>query len=72
MDKRTISFIALVVTMCFGVGFAVIDDGIRQNYAIIGGLLVAILWMSVGFVGRRECGTDRSMQPQDRTPASGR
>lgn len=70
MDKRTITFIALIVTMCFGVGFAVIDDGVRQNYAIIGSLLVAILWMTVGFIGRRECGSDRSMQPQDRTRAS--
>lgn len=70
MDKRTITFIALIVTMCFGIGFAVIDDGVRQNYAIIGSLLVAILWMTVGFIGRRECGSDRSMQPQDRTRAS--
>ena len=70
MDKRTITFIALIVTMCFGVGFAVIDDGVRQNYAIIGSMLVAILWMTVGFIGRRECGSDRSMQPQDRTRAS--
>lgn len=70
MDKRTITFIALIVTMCFGAGFAVIDDGVRQNYAIIGSLLVAILWMTVGFIGRRECGSDRSMQPQDRTRAS--
>ena len=53
-----------------GVGFAVFDDGVRQNYAIIGSLLVAILWMTVGFIGRRECGSDRSMQPQDRTRAS--
>ena len=53
MDRRTVSFIALALSMLYGIGFAVID-GDKGHYAIIGGVVLAIAWMAVGLVGRRE------------------
>lgn len=48
MDRRVLAFIALAVTMLFGAGFAVIDDGSRSTYAVIGGVIVALTWIAVG------------------------
>ena len=50
MDRRTLSFIALAITMLYGIGFAVIDDA--MPYAAIGGVIVAIAWVAVGVFGQ--------------------
>ena len=52
MERKNIAFAALVFTMLYGVGFTVIGDGARPTYAAIGGVLVAIAWISVGYFGR--------------------
>lgn len=52
MNRRTLSFVALVLTMVYGVLFAVIGEEQRSTYAIIGGLVVAVAWVSVGAIGR--------------------
>lgn len=58
MDQKTLSFIALAITMLYGVGFAVIDD--RSVYAPVGGVVVALAWIAVGMLpGRRSADRDR-------------
>lgn len=57
MDRKVLSFIALAASMLFGVGFAVID-GDKTTYAVVGGIIVALLWISVGMFGRDTAGRD--------------
>ncbi|GAA1482124.1 hypothetical protein GCM10009624_25640 [Gordonia sinesedis] len=57
MDRRTLAFIALAITMLYGVGFAVIDDAVP--YAPIGGVIVALAWVSVGVFGKDKDGEGR-------------
>lgn len=52
MNRRTLSFIALVISMVYGALFAVIGEEQRTAYAVIGGVVVAIAWISVGVFGR--------------------
>lgn len=54
VDSRLLRFIALAVTILYGVGFAVIGDGARTAYAAIGAGLVAIAWIGAGMLGRDE------------------
>ena len=54
MDRRTLSFIALVCSMLYGVGFVFIGDGARDGYAVVGGVVVAIAWIAVGRFGRSD------------------
>ena len=50
MRRRTLAFIALVITIMYGVGFAAFD--INRGYAAIGGGIVAIAWIATGMFGR--------------------
>lgn len=50
MDHKTLSFIALAITMLYGVGFAVVDD--KSVYAPVGGVIVALAWIAVGMFSR--------------------
>lgn len=52
MDTKTLGFIALAVTILYGVAFAVIPDDFRQTWAIVGGVVVALVWIAVGTFGR--------------------
>jgi hypothetical protein len=51
MDRRHLSFIALAITMLYGVSFAVFDET-PKGYAAIGGVVVALAWIAVGVFGR--------------------
>lgn len=50
VDRRILTFIALAVSLFYGVGFAVIDD--TSKYAPIGAVVVAVAWIAVGMLGR--------------------
>lgn len=52
MDRNTLSLLALVVTILYGVGFALIGEDSRTPYAAIGGGIIAICWIAVGTLGR--------------------
>ncbi len=52
MERQKLSYIALVITIIYGGLFAVIPDGSRGTYAIIGGIVVALAWVSVGYLGK--------------------
>lgn len=54
MNRRTLSYIALIITIIYGGLFAVIGDDMRTGYAAIGAIVVAIAWISVGMLGRDE------------------
>ncbi|QDO87238.1 hypothetical protein FNH13_01920 [Ornithinimicrobium ciconiae] len=54
MDRQKLAYLALVVTIIYGGLFAVIGDGARTTYAVIGAIIVAISWVSVGMLGRDE------------------
>ncbi len=51
MDRKVLVFIALAVSMLYGVGFAVIDNP-GGGYAAAGGVVVALAWIAVGLLGR--------------------
>jgi len=50
MKRQTLAFIALVITILYGAGFAAFDTS--QAYAALGGAIVAISWIAVGVFGR--------------------
>ncbi|WP_165355248.1 hypothetical protein [Nocardioides oleivorans] len=52
MNRRTLSFIALAITMFYGVGFVVIPEDGRSGYAVIGALVVALAWIASGRFGK--------------------
>lgn len=52
MRRRVLVFIALAVTILYGVGFAAFDT--TRGYAAIGAGLVAIIWIAVGLFTRDE------------------
>lgn len=53
MDHRSYNIVAVLVTMAFGLGFIFMPDAHRQTYAIVGGILIAAIWVGRGLVGRR-------------------
>lgn len=55
MNRRYLSFIALAASMLFGVSFVVLDDK-PKGYAAVGGVIVALLWTSVGVFGKDDDG----------------
>ncbi|MFV0532628.1 MAG: hypothetical protein ACK5MR_03120 [Cumulibacter sp.] len=57
ISRKTLSFVALVASMLYGVGFTVVDD--KATYAPIGGVIVAIAWVAVGVFGRDDGATER-------------
>ena len=52
MTREKLSFVALAVSMLYGVGFAVVGDGARTGYAVVGGVVCALAWIAVGTFGR--------------------
>lgn len=58
MNRNTMSFIALAITILYGVGFAAFDGDVPTAYAAVGGGVVAIAWIAVGMLGRD--GDDRT------------
>lgn len=51
MPRRTLAFIALAISMLYGVTVGVAGDH-RTVIAPIGGVLVALAWIAVGVFGR--------------------
>lgn len=51
MSRKTLAFIATAISMLYGVGFVVFRDSTSQ-YAVIGGVVVAIAWMAVGALAK--------------------
>ncbi|GMA21203.1 hypothetical protein MM440_01855 [Arsenicicoccus piscis] len=65
MERRTLSFIALTITILYGVSMAAFRD--VDGYAPIGAGVVAIAWIAVGILGRGDDGGDRDRdQVRDR------
>lgn len=58
MQRRYLTFIALAVTILYGVSFAAFDNP-PQGYAAIGGGVVAVCWIAVGVFGRDDGGRER-------------
>lgn len=52
MERKKLSYIALVLTIIYGGLFAVIGSDNRTTYASIGAIVVAIAWVSVGILGK--------------------
>lgn len=52
MDRQKLAYLALVVTIIYGGLFAVIGEDIRTSYAVIGAIVVAISWITVGMLGK--------------------
>lgn len=53
MDRKVLSFIALAVSMLYGVAVALGGDN-RQTIAIIGAVVVALAWIAVGTFGKTD------------------
>lgn len=53
MQKKTLMYIATVITMFYGVGF-VVAEGHYDSYAVIGAVVVAAAWMAYGMLGRED------------------
>lgn len=51
MERRILAFIALAITLLYGASFALFDPAPR-GYAAVGGVVVALAWISVGVFGR--------------------
>lgn len=51
MNRKTLSFVAIAISILYGAGFAVFDES-RSTYASIGGAIVAIAWIAVGYLGK--------------------
>lgn len=58
MNRRYLAFVALAITMLYGVSFAVVDET-PKGYAPIGGVVVALAWIAVGVFGRDDDQTPR-------------
>lgn len=54
MDRRTLSFVAIAVSLVYGLGFALVTDGARTAWAVTGAAVVSITWLAVGMLGRDE------------------
>lgn len=52
MNRKTLAFIALAVSMLFGAGFAAFGSDRPSWYAPLGGVIVALTWIAVGYLGR--------------------
>ena len=59
MNRNTLSFLALAVSMLFGVGFTAVPDAALSSYAAIGGVVVALTWIASGRFGRPEGASHR-------------
>ncbi|MBM6398866.1 hypothetical protein [Phycicoccus sonneratiae] len=60
MNRRYLAFAALAITLLYGASFALFDET-PKGYAAIGGVVVALAWISVGVFGRDDGpGRDRT------------
>ncbi|BDZ59807.1 MULTISPECIES: hypothetical protein [Barrientosiimonas] len=50
MNRRVLTFVALAVSMLYGVLVGVADN--RSVIAPVGGVVVALCWVAVGMFGR--------------------
>ncbi|WP_409484633.1 hypothetical protein [Arsenicicoccus dermatophilus] len=64
MDTETLSFLALAVTMLYGVGFTAIH---ADGYAAIGGVVVALMWMAAGTFGQHGRRRERDLRRRERS-----
>jgi hypothetical protein len=55
MNRNTLTFIALAITILYGVGFAAFDGDVPTAYAAIGAGIVALSWIAVGMLSRDSC-----------------
>jgi hypothetical protein len=62
MSRSTLSFIALAISMFYGVGFVVIPEDSRTGYAVIGAVVVALAWIASGRFGRPDAPRDDSVR----------
>ncbi|SNC72452.1 hypothetical protein SAMN05445756_1850 [Kytococcus aerolatus] len=51
MDNRVLLFLAIAVTIMYGVGFTAID---WSAYASVGAGVVTVAWVAYGMLGRDE------------------
>jgi hypothetical protein len=58
MSQKTLGFIALALSILYGVGFTVIDGDARSGYAAVGGAIVAIAWIATGVFGKPDADED--------------
>ncbi|MFV0252142.1 MAG: hypothetical protein ACK5H2_02265 [Beutenbergiaceae bacterium] len=52
MSKKVLSFIALVITVFYALGFALWQVG--DTYMIVGAVAVLLAWIGVAIVGRAQ------------------
>lgn len=52
MNRRVLFFIAIAITMLFGLGFVVWDPR-PDNYAVIGGVLIGLMWLALTMFARQ-------------------
>lgn len=64
MKRQTLAFIALAITIFYGVGFAAFDTG--RAYAVLGAALVTVSWIAVGVFGQD--GARGARTPAERRP----
>ena len=66
MNRKTLSFVALTISILYAAGFVVID-GSQSTYAVIGGAVVALAWIAVGYLGKPDERPAPRAAPQDQT-----
>lgn len=54
MDRRVLVFVALAITLLYGVTVGVLDS--PRVFAPVGGVVVALSWVAVGMFGREPKG----------------
>lgn len=64
MNRRHLSFLALAISMFYGVGFAAFDT-VPRAYPAIGGAVVALSWIAVGVFGKDDEKPNSGVGPQD-------
>lgn len=52
VSKRVLSFIALIITVFYAIGFAVWD--VSDTYTIIGAVTVLLAWIGVGMLSKQQ------------------
>lgn len=53
MNRQMLVFLALAITIIYGVGFALVGDA-RQTWAVAGAAVVALSWIAVGMLGKND------------------
>ncbi len=53
MQTRTLVGAGVIASMLFGLGYLVVDDAYTGVYSIVGGLICAVIWVTVGVMSRK-------------------